>query len=97
LAPPPTVDEALAKGVSLVGPVGLLADVTRRVLECGLEVEMSEHLGNEKHAPAGRDGGNAQPLRVDHPGSPKRGRLGINHRYGTLDRLGYHPTISRPS
>lgn len=79
-----------------MGPDGLLADVTRRVLECGLEVEMSEHLGHEKHAPAGRDGGNAQPLRVDHPGSPKRGRLGSNPRYRALDRLRYHPTISRP-
>jgi transposase-like protein len=54
------VDEARATGVSLVGPDGLLADVTRRVLETGLEVEMSEHLGYDKHAPEGRDGGNSR-------------------------------------
>ena len=39
------VEQAQAAGVSLVGPDGLLADITRRVLETGLEVEMSDHLG----------------------------------------------------
>jgi Zn-dependent M28 family amino/carboxypeptidase len=33
-----------------VGPDGLLADITRRVLEPGIEVEMSEHLDYDKHA-----------------------------------------------
>jgi transposase-like protein len=54
------VEEARATGVSLVGPGGLLADITRRVLETGLEVEMSEHLGYEKHAVEGRDGANSR-------------------------------------
>jgi transposase-like protein len=54
------VDQARATGVDLVGPDGLLADITRRVLETGLEVEMSEHLGYERHAPEGRDGGNSR-------------------------------------
>jgi putative transposase len=54
------VEEARATGVSLVGPDGLLADITRRVLETGLEVEMSEHLGYERHAPEGRVGGNSR-------------------------------------
>ncbi len=53
------VEEAQATGVSLVGPGGLLAELTKRVLELGLEVEMTEHLGYDKHDPAGRDGGNA--------------------------------------
>ena len=52
--------EARATGVSVVGPGGLLADITRRVLETGLEVEMTEHLGYGKHAPEGRDGGNSR-------------------------------------
>ena len=43
------VEQARADGVSLVGPGGLLADLTKRVLETGLEVEMSEHLGYDKH------------------------------------------------
>ena len=54
------VEEARASGVSLVGPGGLLADITKRVLETGLEVEMSEHLGYEKHTAEGRDGGNSR-------------------------------------
>ena len=54
------VEEAQATGVALVGPDGLLASLTKRVLELGLEVEMSEHLGYEKHAAEGRDGGNSR-------------------------------------
>jgi putative transposase len=45
------VVQARADGVSLVGPGGLLADLTKRVLETGLEVELSEHLGCDKHDP----------------------------------------------
>jgi putative transposase len=54
------VEQAQAEGVNLVGPGGLLAELTKRVLELGLEVEMSEHLGYDKHAVAGRDGGNSR-------------------------------------
>ncbi len=54
------VEEARADRVSLVGPGGLLAELTKRVLETGLEVEMSEHLGYDKHAVEGRDGGNSR-------------------------------------
>jgi transposase-like protein len=54
------VEEAQASGVNLVGPGGLLAELTKRVLELGLEVEMSEHLGYDKHEVAGRDGGNSR-------------------------------------
>jgi hypothetical protein len=50
------VEEARASGVSLVGPGGLLAELTKRVLETGLEVEMSEHLGYERHAVEGATG-----------------------------------------
>jgi len=54
------VEEARASGVSLVGPDGLLAELTKRVLETGLEVEMSEHLGYERHAVEGRNGANSR-------------------------------------
>ena len=54
------VEQARVDGVNLVGPGGLLADLTKRVLETGLEVEMSEHLGYDKHAVEGRDGGNSR-------------------------------------
>lgn len=54
------VEEARATGVNLVGPGGLLSDVTKHVLETGLEVELTEHLGYEKHAVEGRNGGNSR-------------------------------------
>ena len=54
------VEQARADGVDLVGPDGLLAGLTKQVLEAGLEVEMDEHLGYEKHAAAGRNHGNSR-------------------------------------
>lgn len=54
------VEEARAKGQQLVGPDGVLAEITKLVLETGVEVELSEHLGYDKHDPAGRNGGNSR-------------------------------------
>ena len=54
------VARARADGVDLVGPGGLLGDLTKQILETGLEVEMDEHLGYTKHDAAGRDGGNSR-------------------------------------
>jgi putative transposase len=54
------VARARAEGVELVGPGGLLTDLTRTVLETALEVEMDDHLGYAKHAPEGRDRGNSR-------------------------------------
>jgi putative transposase len=54
------VEQARAEGVDLVGPGGLLGDLTKRVFEAGLEAEMTDHLGYDKHDPAGRDGGNSR-------------------------------------
>ena len=51
------VEQARADGVDLVGPNGLLGQLTRQILETGLEVEMDEHLGYAKHDPAGREAG----------------------------------------
>lgn len=44
---------AQSDGVSLVGPDGLLAGITRAVLESALQTELAEHLGYEKGDPAG--------------------------------------------
>src|SRR6185437_5128703 len=66
---PPLVDAALADellaraqtdGVELLGPDGLLSQVTKAVLERALAGEMTEHLGYEKHDPAGRGSGNSR-------------------------------------
>ncbi|MCB1283537.1 MAG: transposase, partial [Microthrixaceae bacterium] len=54
------VDQARADGVDLVGPGGLLGDLTKRVLEAGLEVEMADHVGYDKHDPEGRNGANSR-------------------------------------
>ena len=54
------VARARADGVDLVGPGGLLGDLTKQILETGLEVEMDEHLGYAKHDSTGRDGGNSR-------------------------------------
>jgi putative transposase len=39
--------QAKERGVSLVGPGGLLNQLTRNVLESALEAELTEHLGHE--------------------------------------------------
>ena len=54
------VARARADGVDLVGPGGLLGDLTKQILETGLEVEMDEHLGYAKHDAAGRNGANSR-------------------------------------
>jgi len=54
------VDRAKAEGVKLTGPGGLLGDLTKRVLEAGLEGEMDGHLGYAKHTVEGRNGGNSR-------------------------------------
>ena len=51
------VERARTEGVELVSPGGLLAGLTKNVLEASLEAEMSEHLGYDKHDPAGRERG----------------------------------------
>ena len=54
------VAQARADGVELTGDGGLLTGLVRQVLQTGLEVEMSEHLGYERHAVAGRGSGNSR-------------------------------------
>ena len=52
--------KAQAEGVELLGPEGLLSQVTKAVLERALAGEMTGHLGYEKHDPAGRGSGNSR-------------------------------------
>jgi transposase-like protein len=54
------VDRARSEGVNLVGPGGLLTGLTKTVFETVLEVEMSEHLGYDKHDPEDRNGANSR-------------------------------------
>ena len=63
----PTAEQAAAlelvrvareQGLSLTGPGGLLKQLTKAVIETSLNEEMTEHLGYEKHDPAGAGTGN---------------------------------------
>lgn len=54
------VSAARARGEDLTGPEGLLKSITKQVLESALEEELSEHLGYDKHAIEGRNGGNSR-------------------------------------
>ncbi|NYF59782.1 hypothetical protein HDA35_005613 [Micromonospora purpureochromogenes] len=65
--PQPSAEAAVAaelvrlakeQGLSLTGPDGLLKRFTKTVLETALSEEMTEHLGYEKHDPAGAGSGN---------------------------------------
>src|SRR4051794_8645586 len=69
------IDELLAGASSeeeIVGPGGLLAQLTKRLVERALEVELTEHLGYEPHAepPGGagntRNGTTAKTLQTEH-------------------------------
>src|SRR4051812_10594334 len=52
------VRQAREQGLSLTGPDGLLKQLTKTVLETALNEEITEHLGYEKHDPAGAGSGN---------------------------------------
>lgn len=52
--------QAKEQGVELIGPNGLLNQLTKNVLETALDAEMTEHVGYEKHDPVGRGSGNSR-------------------------------------
>ena len=54
------VRQARDRGVALTGPEGLLKALNKTVIEIALDEEMSEHLGYDKHDPAGRNRGNSR-------------------------------------
>jgi putative transposase len=51
---------AKEQGLSLTGPDGLLKQFTKTVVEAALGEEMTEHLGYDKHDPAGAGSGNVR-------------------------------------
>src|SRR4051812_1180551 len=54
------VDQAREQGLNLAGEGGLLQQLTKRVLESALEGEITDHLGYDKHDPAGHGSGNSR-------------------------------------
>lgn len=49
-----------ASETELLGPEGLLSQVTKAVLERALDEELTDHLGYDKHDPVGRGSGNSR-------------------------------------
>jgi putative transposase len=54
------VSRARTEGVDLTGEQGLLTSMVREVLQAGLDVEMTEHLGYEPYESVGRGSGNSR-------------------------------------
>jgi transposase-like protein len=54
------VTRAKSEGLQLTGEGGLLQRLTKRLLESALEGEMTDHLGYDRHDPAGKNGGNSR-------------------------------------
>src|SRR6202021_1214206 len=57
------IDKLLAdykKPEDIIGENGLLKQLTKAVLERAMQAEMTEHLGYEKHDPAGHHSGNSR-------------------------------------
>ena len=48
------------KPEDIIGENGLLKQLTKAVLERAMQVEMTDHLGYEKHDPAGNNSGNSR-------------------------------------
>lgn len=53
------VTEAETGDLQLTGEGGLLQQLTKGLLESALEGEITDHLGCDKHDPAGNNGGNS--------------------------------------
>lgn len=54
------VRSARNRGAALTGPDGLLKALTKTVIETALDEEMVDHIGYDKHDPAGRNTGNSR-------------------------------------
>ncbi|NJC12954.1 hypothetical protein F4558_002780 [Micromonospora profundi] len=54
------VDRARGDRLKLTGEGGLLQQLTKRVLESALDGEITDHVGYDRHDPAGRGSGNTR-------------------------------------
>jgi len=64
------VRSARERGTALTGPGGLLKALTKTVIETALDEEMADHLGYDKHDPAGHLGTSRDPAIPRNPRSP---------------------------
>jgi transposase-like protein len=54
------VDRAKTGGLQLTGEGGVLQQLTKKLLESALDGEITDHLGYDKHDPAGHNSGNSR-------------------------------------
>ena len=86
-----TILDRLVKGKApeeIMGQGGLVKDLTRRLVERALEGEMTDHLGYEKHAQEGRNGGNSRNGKTDKRVKSDSAEFGIEvprDRDGSFD------------
>ena len=77
-----------AQDLRLTGEGGFLPEIVKAVLERGLQAEMTEHLGYEKHDPAGRGSPNSRNGSTSKTLSSEVGRVGVDtprDRAGTFE------------
>src|SRR5215212_8886860 len=85
------IDELLAGARTeeeIVGPGGLLADLTRRLVERAMSAELSEHLGYERHQEPPGGAGNARNGSMPKTLATEHGPVRIKtprDRRGTLE------------
>lgn len=85
------IDELLGRvedgGLALTGPGGFLPELVKSVLERGMAVELTDHLGYDKGDPAGRGSGNSRNGTTPKTLSTEVGRVGLDQprdRNGTF-------------
>src|ERR1700689_2287275 len=71
-------ERAREGGLKLTGEGGLLGRLTKMVIEGALEGELDDHLGYERHDPAGRNGGNSRNGHRAKTVIPDTGRVEIS-------------------
>jgi putative transposase len=59
--------EARANGLQLTGEGGLLQRLTKLVVESAPKGEITDHLGYDKHDPAGNNGANSRNAFAPRP------------------------------
>jgi putative transposase len=76
------IDSMLARvgegGLSLTGPGGFLPELVKSVLERGMQVELTDHLGYDKGDPAGRGSGNSRNGTSSKTVSSEVGRIELD-------------------
>ncbi len=67
------------KPEDIIGENGLLKELTKAILERALQAEMTDHLGYEKHDPAGHHRGNSRNGKSQKTLKGEFGELGVGN------------------